>query len=38
LPSTDIASARGVPFTRTTPHAWPGSAMVFVRTVWSYWR
>ena len=37
-PSTDIASAREVPLTRTTPHPNPGSTMVLVRTMWSYCR
>ena len=33
LPSTDIASARSVPFTRTTLAPMPGSMIVFVRTM-----
>jgi hypothetical protein len=33
-----MASARGVPFTRTTAASDPGPTSVFVRTVESYWR
>ena len=33
LPSTDIASARPVPLTRTTPAPSPASTIVFVRTM-----
>ena len=34
----DIASARVVPLTRTTPAPMPASTSVLVRTMWSYWR
>src|SRR5207245_1251653 len=38
LPSTDNASARSVPLTRTTPAPNPGRFSVLVRTMWSYCR
>src|SRR6478735_8879759 len=38
LQSTDMANARRVPLTRTTPAPMPGSTSVLVRTIWSYCR